>query len=718
MRQSIAAKSRPADKRSRPFVLSRAAMVPPGGERLARGTRERMESQFGEPFDHVRVYRGADADRAARTVHARAFTIGSDIVLGSNADREDVIAHELAHVAQQRDAHPSAAVALAPSHSPLEAQAHTASSRVMSGGDAGVLSAAPVQTIQRLDAATKTESDETTDPDAHVSLGSMDDRSVDYVMSELVGSGGWHLVREIIRGFVGANAEAERSGRKAAIGSHLAKIMDSSSEMFDFGGGFLKGLVLGLVSPITDLFHLIKGGITLLYDGCNFLIEKAMDAYFSEPGEIRKRAGAVMEHLTNAGARAIEGIAAFLEHPLDGLEQLGEMMDALAAATLSKARGIGRSAAQSLMEIGELPAAELGEKIGYIVGAVAVQILMMVFTQAIGNALSAAGRAFAKGAQFVAGKVSTMLRAAMGVARSMMTAIKQLGGSVMKFFKGAADELAKVLEEAAAFFDTALAGVKTGAVPAEGIPNAMMMSGPKGSVVVSPGARKVPTTTSELGWSGPKPAAKPPVAEPVVPKSATPVETPAPQPAPAPKPPEAPVAAADEGFIDDQFGEIAEDIGWNDHTPARPGVAGAMEDAKDTGLKFDAAFQEHKAAPKARKALNVTGAQQQSAHVNPTSFLEDVQGYKRGSADTILLKPEAHQSFDSYWKKWAHNKRKKGRTTCSVRELRKVMFEAVRNTRKELMNTKTRRALYLKIDDELFRILKLSPNDIVSIPDL
>ena len=70
------------------------------GEPLDRETREFMEPRFQHDFSRVRVHQDEDARRSAEAVHARAYTVGSHIVLGESPSRA-LLAHELAHVVQQ-----------------------------------------------------------------------------------------------------------------------------------------------------------------------------------------------------------------------------------------------------------------------------------------------------------------------------------------------------------------------------------------------------------------------------------------------------------------------------------------------------------------------------------------------------------------------------------------------------------------------------------------
>jgi len=78
------------------------------GEALDRGTRSFMESSFGHDFSHVRVHADERAGESAKALRANAYTIGNHIAFAPGRFRPDthggrrLIAHELAHVAQQR----------------------------------------------------------------------------------------------------------------------------------------------------------------------------------------------------------------------------------------------------------------------------------------------------------------------------------------------------------------------------------------------------------------------------------------------------------------------------------------------------------------------------------------------------------------------------------------------------------------------------------------
>lgn len=78
-----------------------------GGSPLPTNLRRSMEGAFGAEFAGVRIHRGSGAASLNRTMGAAAFTVGSDIFLGSRTGSlespagESILAHELTHTIQQ-----------------------------------------------------------------------------------------------------------------------------------------------------------------------------------------------------------------------------------------------------------------------------------------------------------------------------------------------------------------------------------------------------------------------------------------------------------------------------------------------------------------------------------------------------------------------------------------------------------------------------------------
>jgi hypothetical protein len=99
------------------------------GRRLAGDVSQGLETVVGSPLGDVRVHTDDRAAALARAVSARAFTVGSDIFFGSGEynprtrDGAQLIAHEAAHVVQQRGAPLSGPLTVSQPGEPLEREA-------------------------------------------------------------------------------------------------------------------------------------------------------------------------------------------------------------------------------------------------------------------------------------------------------------------------------------------------------------------------------------------------------------------------------------------------------------------------------------------------------------------------------------------------------------------------------------------------------------------
>jgi hypothetical protein len=96
------------DGRAHPDVEDALARTRGGGSELDSGARDRFGPGVGDSLEDVRVHTDDTADALARSVSARAFTTGSDVYFAQgeyqpgSSDGEQLLAHELTHVAQQR----------------------------------------------------------------------------------------------------------------------------------------------------------------------------------------------------------------------------------------------------------------------------------------------------------------------------------------------------------------------------------------------------------------------------------------------------------------------------------------------------------------------------------------------------------------------------------------------------------------------------------------
>jgi Domain of unknown function (DUF4157) len=116
------------------------------GQALDGPTRSGMEGALGTDLSDVRVHRGGEASSSAAAVQARAYTVGSDVVLGNDVnpasqEGQKTIAHELTHVVQQRqgpvDGAPAAGgIRLSDPGDRFERAAESTAASVMAGGPA------------------------------------------------------------------------------------------------------------------------------------------------------------------------------------------------------------------------------------------------------------------------------------------------------------------------------------------------------------------------------------------------------------------------------------------------------------------------------------------------------------------------------------------------------------------------------------------------------
>lgn len=121
-----------------------------GGQPLDATVRSLYEPKFGQRLDQVRIHNNPQAAGVARSLDAKAFTVGNDIVFGAGAydpstpGGRALIAHELTHVVQHQQApHGKITSVVSNPDSPAEREA-TRSSR-----QAGPITATPESLIHR-----------------------------------------------------------------------------------------------------------------------------------------------------------------------------------------------------------------------------------------------------------------------------------------------------------------------------------------------------------------------------------------------------------------------------------------------------------------------------------------------------------------------------------------------------------------------------------------
>ncbi len=109
--ESIQAKSNPGETHAvSPSLETRINSLKGGGQPLDSSARSFFEPRFGYDFSHVRVHTDGNANQIARSVNARAFTLGENVVFGAgeyqphSQEGKRFLGHELTHVMQQNGA--------------------------------------------------------------------------------------------------------------------------------------------------------------------------------------------------------------------------------------------------------------------------------------------------------------------------------------------------------------------------------------------------------------------------------------------------------------------------------------------------------------------------------------------------------------------------------------------------------------------------------------
>ncbi|MDX2152673.1 MAG: DUF4157 domain-containing protein [Bryobacteraceae bacterium] len=176
---------------------------------LEPAVRSRMESALGENLEDVRVHTDREAQREVERQNARAFAIGNSVAFGrgeyapGTPAGDILLAHELAHVIQQRKSGGKEEEGVAPGSQALEGQANAAAlgamARLAGRSAPGVTLGSAGLSLQRCDGGKKeeakpakfNESEAPWTPEAVVSIIA---RTNPEVIRELMDSG-WTVIR-------------------------------------------------------------------------------------------------------------------------------------------------------------------------------------------------------------------------------------------------------------------------------------------------------------------------------------------------------------------------------------------------------------------------------------------------------------------------------------------------------------------------------------------
>lgn len=417
-----------------------------------------MERGFGRDFSHVRIHSGEAAAESARSVQAHAYTVGDHIVLGDGAgplhggSGRDLLAHELAHVVQQSGGnsggggeHPAA----------LEQEADRAAQSIGGGVPFQVRGNAAPSVQRKSDGSTSEFLKQKAIEGALSALG------LNSTALKLVGAG----IGGAIEGF---HTQWTDGGTGQRLGKHLSEF--SLSDVPALLSGYVQGVIQGVVSPITDLFSLF----VMLEQGRDFAAKLAESALFGKSGQSAEL-DAILQSIAELVAPMRAVVQDMKSHPLATLKSLlefassqGPMMskmeDMATNAGLSGGKAIAKSleepwekkekkeeaklsiwkqpaqwANQKLEQAGEAllsgPWGRVGNKAGYALGFAVVQIVLLVFSDGIGNFIAGIGRGMgtiAKAGTFL-GKTLEGVGKFVQAAGASIRAVEEAVAAVMAF---------------------------------------------------------------------------------------------------------------------------------------------------------------------------------------------------------------------------------------------------------------------------------------------
>ncbi|MEO6701612.1 MAG: DUF4157 domain-containing protein, partial [Jatrophihabitantaceae bacterium] len=403
------------------------------GQPLPLPVRRHAEARWGQDFGEVRVHQDASTAAAARALRASAFTVGTDI--GFAAGRyapasgrgQALLQHELTHVAQQRSASRTPTPALDVPSSATERQARDP--------DREAPTALPVQRIQ------------CAPEDEQYSLGT---GVLDSVGHAAFGDSAWPFMKAVFEGAVGGLQADVKAGRAEQAKGHLSKLLVPWNAA-KFYGGYLIGLGIGLVSPITDL---VKGMIGLVKLGASAVgwLAKWSPVGIAISPQRQQKIVALGQKFDELSAQLGDSLITFIADPAGTMKKVSGFFDNLMQLALGKARQLGAQAAHAVFDFLQKPFYEMGKGIGEVIGALVAQVLLLVFSDAIGNLITKGASFIGKAAEFVAGKAVQFFNWAKGLASEVMGLLRNAVKGALKIFEGLTNKAIEAFDALMAIF--------------------------------------------------------------------------------------------------------------------------------------------------------------------------------------------------------------------------------------------------------------------------
>jgi hypothetical protein len=259
------------------------------GKPLDPAARAFMEPRFGHDFGRVRVHTDEKAAESARAVNALAYAVGNHVAFApgryapATVPGRRLLAHELAHVVQQREDIRTEPVAIDPADTLAEREARSAAGVVLDGGASRPLASVSSPVLRRAD-------DEGWMETASEYWGDIKEQAYKAMIDNMRGAQarGLRQLRALTRDMPPV--------QRILAGQIITQVEIATDLLISFilaVVGLAVGLVSGLAKALWGLLQVVYG---LLYGLILFVA-----GFFSERrrAEFDERANAVLEALKN-----------------------------------------------------------------------------------------------------------------------------------------------------------------------------------------------------------------------------------------------------------------------------------------------------------------------------------------------------------------------------------------------------------------------------------
>jgi hypothetical protein len=532
-------------RRPRPAAAADRDVIP-GGSRLSAADQAFFGAAFGADFSRVRVHADDQAAASADAANADAFTLGHDVFFAegryapaTQAGRV-LLGHELAHVIQQERGGGAGAA----DDASAQLDANQAGRAAAAGGPAAVTAARPVGLARQAAESPQAPAGAAAEAGPRIEAA-----IVRRVLGALgLGSTAGPVAVEFVRGMFGQLATEHIGG---TLWAHLSVM--SSGDAGQLGKGFGIGLGEGLFSPLTDLFGLAVFGERVLGMERMLLVSVlASKGDLSAAAQwLAQEAAALSPDFRAALTRlksqsAAETAAAILELPdamtgvavqkahefgVDAAKQIAAAMDSpwhpaqdekqeAAPGFLDAPLAWLQAKAGALeSKVINTPWAEFGKKIGFGIGMVAIQLVLFVFTDGLGNAIEKVGAALGRVGSLL-GRLGTGIGAAaarvaefIGAVGKGVTVVEEgiglILGKLLKPFEPLLKPVVRLLEDLKGFLRKLL-----------GVPEKEIVTALEGAGAKAAGGLSRDTPPAAPVHAGPEPHAPHVHATPESPKPA------------------------------------------------------------------------------------------------------------------------------------------------------------------------------------------------------